>query len=81
MHQPIPEQGRWLARVVRGYFAYYAVPTNRASISAFRRYAAPRVKRRKDAMSRTKAAVVFQQSPSSKSLLDVKEIPANGSSN
>jgi len=38
MHQPIPEQGRWLARVVRGYFAYYAVPTNRASISAFRRY-------------------------------------------
>src|SRR5215510_8660932 len=39
------------------------------------------LKRRKDAMSRTKAAVVFQQSPSSKSLLDVKEIPANGSSN
>ena len=35
----------------------------------------------KDAMSRTKVAVVFQQSPSSKSLLDVKEIPANGSSN
>src|SRR5262245_34759514 len=34
-----------------------------------------------DAMSRTKAAVVFQQSPSSKSLLDVKEIPANGSRN
>ena len=27
MHQPIPEQGRWLARVVRGYFAYHAVPT------------------------------------------------------
>jgi group II intron reverse transcriptase/maturase len=38
MHQPIPEQGRWLAQVVRGYFAYHAVPTNRASISAFRRY-------------------------------------------
>ena len=32
MHQPIPEQGRWLAQVVRGYFAYHAVPTNRASI-------------------------------------------------
>ena len=28
MHQPIPEQGRWLAQVVRGYFAYHAVPTN-----------------------------------------------------
>ena len=38
MHQPIPEQGRWLGQVVRGYFAYHAVPTNRASISAFRRY-------------------------------------------
>jgi hypothetical protein len=27
MHQPIPEQGRWLGRVVRGYFNYHAVPT------------------------------------------------------
>src|SRR4029078_3519214 len=23
MHQPIPEQGRWLAQVMRGYFAYH----------------------------------------------------------
>jgi len=38
MHQPIPEQGRWLAQVVRGYFAYHAVPTNRATIGAFHRY-------------------------------------------
>ena len=36
MHQPIPEQGRWLAQVVRGYFAYHAVPTNSPRISAFR---------------------------------------------
>jgi hypothetical protein len=36
MHQPIPEQGRWLAQVVKGYFAYHAVPTNSASIGAFR---------------------------------------------
>ena len=28
MHQLIPEQGRWLAQVIRGYFAYHAVPTN-----------------------------------------------------
>ena len=28
MHQPIPEQGRWLASVVRGHMAYYAVPGN-----------------------------------------------------
>ena len=36
MHQPIPEQGRWLAQVVRGYFAYHAVPTNAKSLVAFR---------------------------------------------
>ena len=30
MHQPIPKQGRWLERVVRGYFNYHAVPTNAA---------------------------------------------------
>jgi len=28
MHQPIPEQGKWLGRVIRGYFNYHAVPTN-----------------------------------------------------
>jgi RNA-directed DNA polymerase len=38
MHQPIPEQGRWLRQVVRGYFAYHPVPTNRATIGAFHRY-------------------------------------------
>lgn len=27
-HDPIPEQGAWLAGVVRGYFAYHAIPTN-----------------------------------------------------
>jgi hypothetical protein len=37
-HQPIPEQGKWLAQVVRGYRAYHAVPTNSASIRAFRHY-------------------------------------------
>ena len=37
-HQPIPEQGKWLTQVVRGYFAYHAVPTNSASIRAFRHY-------------------------------------------
>jgi RNA-directed DNA polymerase len=38
MHQPIPKQGRWLAQVVRGYFAYHAVPTNSAAIRAFRHH-------------------------------------------
>jgi group II intron reverse transcriptase/maturase len=38
MHEPIPQQGAWLGRVVRGYFAYHAVPTNVASLSAFRHH-------------------------------------------
>src|SRR5271165_2272006 len=36
MHQPIPEQGRWLASVLRGHMAYYAVPGNRQAVTAFR---------------------------------------------
>jgi RNA-directed DNA polymerase len=35
-HQPVPAQGRWLASVVRGHFAYYAVPGNTDAIAAFR---------------------------------------------
>jgi RNA-directed DNA polymerase len=35
-HQPIPEQGRWLASVVRGHCAYYAVPGNSDAVRAFR---------------------------------------------
>ena len=31
-----PEQGRWLKQVVTGFFAYHAVPTNGAALSAFR---------------------------------------------
>jgi group II intron reverse transcriptase/maturase len=38
MHEPIPQQGQWLAKVVRGYFAYHAVPTNRQRMNAFRNY-------------------------------------------
>jgi len=36
---PIPEQGKWLAAVVRGHLAYYAVPGNSRAIGAFRRQA------------------------------------------
>jgi hypothetical protein len=36
MHQPIPKQGQWLRQVVSGFFAYHAVPTNSAALSAFR---------------------------------------------
>jgi RNA-directed DNA polymerase len=35
-HLPVPEQGRWLASVVRGHCAYYAVPANSEAVRAFR---------------------------------------------
>jgi RNA-directed DNA polymerase len=37
MHLPLPEQGRWLASVLRGHYQYYAVPDNSQALSAFRR--------------------------------------------
>jgi RNA-directed DNA polymerase len=39
MHLPIPEQGRWLASVLRGHYQYYAVPDNSEALRAFRRQA------------------------------------------
>ena len=36
-HLPIPEQGRWLASVLRGHYQYYAVPENIEALRAFRR--------------------------------------------
>jgi RNA-directed DNA polymerase len=39
MHLPIPEQGRWLASVLRGHYNYYAVPDNSEALRAFRRQA------------------------------------------
>ncbi len=33
---PVPEQGRWLASVIRGHEAYYAVPGNAEAVQAFR---------------------------------------------
>jgi group II intron reverse transcriptase/maturase len=38
MHDSIAQQGRWLAKVVRGYFNYHAVPTNAQSLGAFRHH-------------------------------------------
>ena len=38
MHEPIPEQGRWLKQVVAGFFNYHAVPTNSDALVAFRYY-------------------------------------------
>ena len=36
LHLPIPEQGIYLQRVVRGHFQYYGVPMNGPTLSAFR---------------------------------------------
>jgi len=38
-HLPNPVQGRWLASVVRGHTAYYAVPGNTDTVTTFRFYA------------------------------------------
>jgi RNA-directed DNA polymerase len=36
MHQPIAEQGNWLASVIRGYFGYHAIPGNWGALGSFR---------------------------------------------
>jgi RNA-directed DNA polymerase len=38
-HLPVPEQGRWLASVLRGHYNYYAVPDNGQALRAFREQA------------------------------------------
>jgi len=35
-HLPIPDQGRWLASVLRGHYNYYAVPDNNEALRGFR---------------------------------------------
>jgi RNA-directed DNA polymerase len=35
-HHSIPEQGRWLAKVLAGHYNYYAVPDNIQALQAFR---------------------------------------------
>ncbi len=35
-HDPIPVQGQWLATVLQGHMAYYAVPGNSDAVTAFR---------------------------------------------
>src|SRR6266581_926717 len=45
MHHPIPQQGKWLGHVVRGYFNYHAVPMNFRSLAAFRVEVAKRWRR------------------------------------
>ncbi len=37
-HDGIARQGQWLARVLRGWLAYYAVPMSAAAITAFRHH-------------------------------------------
>ena len=36
MHKPTPEQGKWLAAVVRGHNRYYGVPMNTPALGSFR---------------------------------------------
>src|SRR5207244_8491720 len=36
MHEPIPDQGKWLQAVVRGHIQYYGVPRNQNALWIFR---------------------------------------------
>jgi len=36
MHAPVPEVGRWLAKVLGGHYNYYGVPHNYAALHTFR---------------------------------------------
>jgi hypothetical protein len=36
LHEPIPEQGKWLQAVVRGHIRYYGVPMNTPALRIFR---------------------------------------------
>jgi group II intron reverse transcriptase/maturase len=36
MHDPLPEVGEWLGKVVKGHFEYYGVPGNRGALWSFR---------------------------------------------
>jgi RNA-directed DNA polymerase len=36
LHEPIPEQGKWLHAVVGGHFRYYGVPMNQPALAIFR---------------------------------------------
>ena len=45
MHYPIPQQGKWLGHVVRGYFNYHAVPMNFSLLAVFRVEVAKRWRR------------------------------------
>jgi len=36
-HLPVAQQGKWLCRVVRGYYNYHAIPGNAAALETFRR--------------------------------------------
>jgi group II intron reverse transcriptase/maturase len=38
MHDPVPEVGKWLGRVLEGHYQYYAVPFNFNRISSFRHH-------------------------------------------
>jgi hypothetical protein len=38
MHESIPLQDKWLGQVVRGYFAYHAVPADSRCLGTFRHY-------------------------------------------
>ena len=62
-HQDVAVQGQWLGSVVRGFFAYHAVPTNYRALSAFRHHVVGlwrRALRRRSQKDRTKWTAMDQ---------------------
>jgi len=63
MHETLNAQGRWLRTVVMGYYNYHAVPTNSASLGAFREHVLllwHRTLRRRSQKDRTTLAKLAQ---------------------
>ena len=67
MHAPVQQTGEWLKSVLRGYYQYFAVPGNLASLQKFRerisRYWRHALKRRsqRGRVSAARAARLFQR--------------------
>jgi len=66
-HLPVPEQGRWLGHVMRGYFAYHAVPTNARTNTSFHHFVGCHW-RRAPARRSLKAALPWKRMPNHRTL-------------
>src|SRR5580700_70783 len=76
-HDGVDGQGKWLAQVLRGWMAYYAVPMSGSAISAFRHHMIERLAWRPDA---PQPAAPINVDPNEDDRGPVPAIPANPAS-